>query len=110
MTSVETPASLGYRMPAEWEPHAATWLSWPHNLESWPGNFGPIPGVWAELVRMLAPHEHVHVMAGVPDTLAQARSMVGDVANVTVHDIATNDAWGAIMGRCSWPGPPALSR
>ena len=52
--SADTPASLGYRMPAEWEPHVATWLSWPHNLESWPGQFEPIPGVWAQLVRTLA--------------------------------------------------------
>ncbi|HEY4311221.1 MAG TPA: agmatine deiminase family protein [Pirellulales bacterium] len=105
MTAVETPASLGYRMPAEWEPHVATWLSWPHNLESWPGNFGPIPGVWESLVRTLAPFEHVHVLAGAPGTLAEARSMVGNVPNVTIHDIATNDAWTRDHGPMFLQGP-----
>ncbi|HKR94933.1 MAG TPA: agmatine deiminase family protein, partial [Candidatus Angelobacter sp.] len=38
-----TPHSLGYRMPAEWEPHAATWLAWPHNKNDWPGKFEAIP-------------------------------------------------------------------
>ena len=37
LTETPTPAALGYRMPAEWAPHAATWLSWPHNAETWPG-------------------------------------------------------------------------
>ena len=45
----ETPAALGFRMPAEWEPHAATWLAWPHKEASWPGNFEPIPAIWAEM-------------------------------------------------------------
>ena len=38
-----TPAQLGYRMPAEWEPHEATWIAWPHNRDDWPGKFAPIP-------------------------------------------------------------------
>ncbi|HET9364853.1 MAG TPA: agmatine deiminase family protein, partial [Candidatus Angelobacter sp.] len=38
-----TPRSLGYRMPAEWAPHAATWLAWPHNKNDWPGKFEAIP-------------------------------------------------------------------
>jgi agmatine/peptidylarginine deiminase len=42
-----TPRSLGYRMPAEWEPHAATWLAWPHKRESWPDKFEPIPLLYA---------------------------------------------------------------
>ncbi len=44
------PSSLGYRMPAEWEPHAATWIAWPHNRDDWPGKFAPIPWVYAEIV------------------------------------------------------------
>src|SRR5205085_7511017 len=38
-----TPAALGFRMPAEWEPHAATWLAWPHEPRDWPGKLAPIP-------------------------------------------------------------------
>ena len=37
------PRPLGYRMPAEWEPHAATWIAWPHNRDDWPGKFAPDP-------------------------------------------------------------------
>ena len=58
------PTVLGYRMPAEWEPHAATWLSWPHKRESWPGKFEPIPPLWARLIRTLAQFEPVNVLAG----------------------------------------------
>src|SRR5579872_5220717 len=57
-----TPASLGYRMPAEWEPHAATWIAWPHNREDWPGKFGPVPWVYAEIVRLLSRSEPVHIV------------------------------------------------
>jgi agmatine/peptidylarginine deiminase len=56
-TAAPTPRSLGYRMPAEWEPHAATWLSWPRNRNSWPGHFEPVPGIWAELAAVLAASE-----------------------------------------------------
>ena len=46
-------------MPAEWEPHAATWLAWPHNRTDWPGKFAAIPWVYAEIVRHLARVERV---------------------------------------------------
>jgi agmatine deiminase len=94
-----------YRMPAEWEPHAATWLSWPRNRDSWPGNFEPIPAVWAELVRTLAPHEHVHICAGGADVMAEARQFVGNVPNVTLHAIETNDAWMRDHGPMFLVGP-----
>ncbi|MBX3414633.1 MAG: agmatine deiminase family protein [Pirellulales bacterium] len=107
-----TPAALGYRMPAEWEPHAATWLSWPHNRESWPGKFDPVPPIWGQLVRALAPGEHVHILAGRPDVMADARQHVGDISNVTLHDIKTNDAWMRDHGPTFLVGPtgspPAL--
>ena len=53
MSDARTPAALGYRMPAEWHPHVATWLAWPHNKSDWPGKFEPIPYVYAEIVRHL---------------------------------------------------------
>ncbi len=49
-------------MPAEWAPHAATWLAWPHHEPDWPGKFPPIPWVYAEIVRVLARHERVEVI------------------------------------------------
>lgn len=68
----ETPRELGYRMPAEWEPHEATWLAWPHNPEDWPGKFQPIPWVYAEIVRLLAARERVHIL--VEDEKSQRRA------------------------------------
>jgi agmatine deiminase len=58
----QNPSSLGYRMPAEWEPHAATWIAWPHNHEDWPGKFAPVPWVYTEIVRLLSRVEMVHVV------------------------------------------------
>ncbi len=57
-----TPADLGYRMPAEWEPHEATWLAWPHNASDWPGKFAAIPWVYGEMVRSISPGEIVRIL------------------------------------------------
>jgi agmatine deiminase len=58
----QLPALLQYRMPAEWEPHAATWIAWPHNGDDWPGKFDPIPWVYTEIVRYLSRAERVHII------------------------------------------------
>jgi agmatine deiminase len=104
----ETPAALGYRWPAEWEPHAATWLAWPHKPETWPGKFEPIPAVWAELVKTLAEFEPVHILAGQGEVMAQARSLVGDIPGVTLHAVPTNDVWARDHGGMFLSGPPEL--
>jgi agmatine deiminase len=62
MARQETPATLGYRMPAEWEPHAATWLAWPHERSDWPGKFAPVPWVYGEVVRYLSRVETVSIL------------------------------------------------
>ncbi|MFO0956923.1 MAG: agmatine deiminase family protein [Isosphaeraceae bacterium] len=62
MIPTATPSDLGFRFPAEWEPHAATWLAWPHNREDWPGKFSPIPWAYAEIVRLLARSETVEIL------------------------------------------------
>lgn len=49
-------------MPAEWEPHEATWLAWPHERTDWPGKFAPIPWVYGEIVRRLALVEKVRIL------------------------------------------------
>jgi agmatine deiminase len=59
-------------MPAEWEPHAATWIAWPHFRGDWPGKFDPIPWVYAEIIRNLTPHERVHLV--VQDAAAESKT------------------------------------
>ncbi len=61
------------RMPAEWEPHAATWLAWPHHEPDWPGKLGPIPWVYAEIVRALHAHERVEILCHDEAVRAAAR-------------------------------------
>lgn len=92
-TSGETPAALGYRWPAEWERHASTWVSWPHNPKTWPDKFEPVPEEFAKFVRLLARYEPVNVLAGGDAVMAVAKELVGRTPNVTLHDIPTNDAW-----------------
>jgi agmatine deiminase len=58
----QSPASLGFRMPAEWEPHEATWLGWPHNRTDWPEKLPAIEWVYGEIVRQLAPREIVRII------------------------------------------------
>src|SRR4051794_16263295 len=60
--SVQPPAA-GWRLPAEWEPHEATWIAWPKNREDWPGKFAPVPWVYAEIVRHLSRVETVFIVA-----------------------------------------------
>src|ERR1051325_5577226 len=58
--ALETPATLGYRMPAEWEPHAATWLSWPRREGiSFPGSFDRVLPIFREMVAALVTSEPV---------------------------------------------------
>src|SRR5437899_10306645 len=69
-TSPSTPA-LVYRMPAEWEPHEATWIAWPHQKDDWPGKFSAIAFVYAEIVRHLHVCERVRIL--VPSLPARTR-------------------------------------
>jgi agmatine deiminase len=62
LPSIQTPNAVGFRMPAEWEPHEATWLGWPHELTDWPGKFAPIPWAFAEIVRHLSQVERVFLL------------------------------------------------
>ena len=63
-------------MPAEWEPHEATWIAWPHNPNDWPGRFAPIPWVYAEIVRKLSRVENVRILAASRAEEARARAIL----------------------------------
>jgi agmatine deiminase len=65
-----TPAALGFSMPAEWEPHQATWLAWPHNPADWPDKLDAIRWVYTEMVRRIAPGETIRMLV---NSLAEAR-------------------------------------
>ena len=57
----QTPAELGFRMPAEWERQEAVWLSWPHRRATWPGGFRPIPAKFAEIAAHISLREKVRL-------------------------------------------------
>src|ERR1035441_9771142 len=75
----QTPHARGFRMPAEWEPHEATWMAWPHNRTDWPGRFAPIPWVYGEIVRKLAGAERVRILVESPALEATARRLLEKV-------------------------------
>ncbi len=84
-------------MPAEWEPHASTWLGWPHNRTDWPGKFQPIPWVYAEIVRHLARVEQAEIIVENAGAEAKARDVLGqanvDSEGVRFHRWPTNRGW-----------------
>ncbi len=92
-----TPRELGYRLPAEWDRHEATWLAWPHNPEDWPGKFQPIPWLYAEIVRLLAARERVHLIVQDAKEEARAKSILrragADLENITFHAWPTDRVW-----------------
>lgn len=84
-------------MPAEWEPHAATWLAWPHYHGDWPGRFEPIPWVYAEIIRNLARHERVELIVNDAASARQARRVLKRAdalsSNIRFHRWPTNRVW-----------------
>lgn len=93
----ETPRSLGYRFPAEWEPHEATWLSWPHNRESWPGKIKTIYRPYSEFIKAVAVGERVRINVADETMEAEARRHLEEVQanlnNIEFYHHPTNDAW-----------------
>ena len=107
---------IRFRMPAEWDLHAATWLAWPHYKLDWPGKFEPIPWVYAEIIRYLSRHERVELI--VKDAAAErlARKTLKRAhalnSNIRFHHWPTNRVWTRDSG-CAfvwWCGAGALAR
>ncbi len=84
-------------MPAEWEPHEATWLAWPHNRSDWPGRFAPIPWVYAEIVRKLSAVERVRILVRDEAAGVEARRVLRKAGAamdaVELLCCATNRVW-----------------
>lgn len=91
------PSQLGLRMPAEWEPHRATWLAWPHQRDDWPGKFAPIPWVYGEIVRHLHRSEEVRILVNDADGQWQADLILDnldlDRSRISFWHIPTDRVW-----------------
>ena len=112
-----SPAQRGYAMPAEWSPHQATWISWPHKRESWPGKFESVEPVMVRFVAAVSKHELVRINVLDADHEKHVRELLeghANPANVRFHRFPTNDAWcrdhGAIfVTREGSAGPEGLA-
>jgi len=95
--TTNTPAQLGFSMPAEWEPHEASWLGWPQNAADWPGKMNAIPWVYGEMVRKIAPGEKVRIVVGSKAVEARARRVLeiarADLAQVEFFRWPTDRGW-----------------
>jgi len=91
-----------YRLPAEWEPHEATWIGWPHNLTDWPGKFAPIPWVYGEIVRHIVPGEIVRIIVNSKTHEDKARHILKrigvDLSRVEFFRFPTDRGWTRDFG------------
>ena len=90
----------GYSMPPEWALHKATWLSWPHRLQTWPGKFEPVPAVFVEIAAWLSSSEEVHINVVDATMEREVSALLADshheqlrMDHIFFHQIPTNDAW-----------------
>jgi len=92
-----TPADLGYRYPAEWAPHAATWTSWPSDDELWEGELDGVREEFATMVALLSRFEHVVINvadeAAERDAGVRLRAAAANLAQVRFHRVPLDDAW-----------------
>ena len=105
----ELPTALGYRMPAEWEPHSATWLSFPRREGiSFPESYDRVTPALAAMVHALAESEPVNINVCDADHEADVRQILAKhrakIDHVTFHHIPTNEPW------CRDHGPVFLTR
>src|SRR5437588_3743253 len=92
-----TPGPLGWRLPAEWEPHEATWIAWPHHRADWPGKFAAIPWVYTEIVRHLHRSERVRILVNDARAWRQASARLKragvDLGRVEFFAFPTDRVW-----------------
>jgi len=98
----KTPAELGFSMPAEWEPHAATWLGWPHCRSDWPGKLRAIEWVYSEMVRKIAEGEKVRILVDSAGREAKAKRVLArahaNLANVEFFRVPSDRGWARDFG------------
>ncbi len=97
MGKESTPKSEGFRFPAEWHQHRATWLSWPHNKDSWPGKIETIYKPYCEFIKEVAKGELVCINVVDANMEAKARKLLtevnADLSKIKFYHHPTNDAW-----------------
>lgn len=86
-----------FRMPAEWEPHRATWIGWPHHEPDWPGKLEAVSWAVTEIARLLAPHEPIEMLCASAEAVEAARACLEahavPLAQVRLHVVPTDRAW-----------------
>lgn len=92
-----TPFSLSYFMPAEWAPHRATWLSWPHNHDTWPTQLEQVRNIWLQMIQTLSRHEQVCLLVNDEQTRRELATRL-DLMGTTMHHVSfllipTVDVW-----------------
>lgn len=91
------PRSKKNIFPAEWEPHAATWIGWPHQKNDWPGKFSPIPFVYGEIARFISRAEIVRIIVEDKKHQQKAQKILNDVKadlnNIEFIPIKTDRGW-----------------
>jgi agmatine deiminase len=94
MTS-STPAELGYRMPAEWRRHTATWLSWPKDPETWPERVPQVQEIFLQMMAALVPHEVVNLLVDDEETeeTVRAQCTFEGAGHIRIHRLRTVDSW-----------------
>ncbi len=94
---VPSPSALGFRLPAEWDLHEATWIAWPHNVTDWPERFAPIPWVYSEFARKITPGEILRIIVHSKPHEARARRVLAragvDLARVEFFRFPTDRGW-----------------
>src|SRR5262245_58696531 len=116
--SQTTPRSLGYSMPAEWMPHRATCLAWPHNRATWPSQLETVREVWVQIIQTLALNEQVVLLVNdeqtEQDVVLRLKNVGAVMKNTSILKIPTVDVWMRDYGpkfltREHSEDPPALN-
>ena len=96
-STADLPKASGFHFPAEWAPHTATWLSWPHKLESWPGKIVTIYKPYCEFIKAVAEGELVRINVADEQMAAFAKEQLmqvgADLKQIEFFEFPTNDAW-----------------
>src|SRR3989338_9535217 len=111
---MKTPFQLGYRMPAEWEPHDSTWLTWPKNKTTWPGTLlKEVESVYLQMISALLPQEKVQLLVDNEKTAKAVLNFLPKKAktqNLKFHFVRTVDTWIRAYGQIFIKKPEARSK